>query len=64
MRITEVHFHIRGHREGLVLGHLQPAVPRQRAPQGRWELRTCQLSAATTAAVSLLGTFTSAVKRE
>ncbi len=33
MRITEVDFHIRGHREGLVLGHLQPAIPRQRAPQ-------------------------------
>jgi hypothetical protein len=37
MRITEVHLHIRGHRESLVLGHLQPPVPRQRAPQGRWE---------------------------
>jgi hypothetical protein len=38
MRITEVDFHIRGRREGLVFGHLQPAVPRQRAPQGCWEL--------------------------
>ena len=33
VRITEVDFYIRGHREGLVLGHLQPAIPRQRAPQ-------------------------------
>jgi hypothetical protein len=24
VRITEVHFHIRGHREGFVFGHLQP----------------------------------------
>ena len=36
--ITEVDFHIRGHREGLVLGHLQPAVPGQRSPQVCWEL--------------------------
>jgi hypothetical protein len=35
LRITEVHFHIRGHREVFVLGHLQSAVPRQRASQGR-----------------------------
>ena len=28
MRITEVDFHIRGHREGFVFCHLQPAVPR------------------------------------
>ncbi len=38
LRITEVDFHIRGHREALVFGHLQPSVPRQRAPQGRGEL--------------------------
>src|ERR1700722_16155113 len=31
--ITEVDFHIRGHREALVSGHLQPAIPGQRAPQ-------------------------------
>ena len=37
MRITEVDFHIRGHREGFVSGHLQPAIPRQRAPQGCWK---------------------------
>ena len=37
LRITEVHFHIRGHREALVLGHLQPTVPGQRAPQCRRE---------------------------
>jgi hypothetical protein len=30
-----IEFHIRSHREGLVFGHLQPAVPGQRAPQGR-----------------------------
>ncbi len=28
VRITEVDFHIRGHREGFVFCHLQPAVPR------------------------------------
>src|SRR5712664_1010790 len=38
VRITEVDFHIRGHREGFVFGHLQPTIPRQRAPQGCWEL--------------------------
>src|SRR5260370_3654713 len=38
LRITEVDFYIRGHREALVFGHLQPSVPRQRAPQGRGEL--------------------------
>ena len=27
VRITKVHFHIRGHCEGLVFGHLQPAGP-------------------------------------
>jgi len=27
--ITEVDFHIRGHREALVLGHLQATVPGQ-----------------------------------
>ena len=37
LRIAEVHFHIRGHCEGLVFGHLQPAVPGQRAPQGGGE---------------------------
>jgi hypothetical protein len=39
LRITEVDFHLRGHREALVFGHLQPSVPRQRAPQGHGELR-------------------------
>ena len=34
VRVTEVNFHICGHREGFVFGHLQPAIPRQRAPQG------------------------------
>jgi hypothetical protein len=34
VRITEVNFHIRGYREGFVFSHLQPAIPRQRAPQG------------------------------
>src|SRR5580698_5627103 len=33
VRITEINFHIRGHGEGLVLRHLQPAIPGQRAPQ-------------------------------
>ncbi len=37
MRITEVNFHIRVHREGPVFGHLQSAVPGQRTPQGRGE---------------------------
>jgi hypothetical protein len=64
LRITEVDFHIRGHRESLVFGHLQPAVPGQRAPQGRREFPNLPASAATTAAVSLLDTLTSAVKRE
>jgi hypothetical protein len=36
-RITEVHFHIRGHRESFVFGHLQPTVPGRRAPQCRRE---------------------------
>ena len=38
LRITEVDFYIRGHRDSFVLGHLQAAVPGQRAPQSRWEL--------------------------
>src|SRR5271168_2578564 len=33
VRITEINFHIRGYREGFVFSHLQPAIPRQRAPQ-------------------------------
>src|SRR5271154_1985529 len=37
VRIPEVHFHIRGYREGFVFSHLQPAVPRQRAPQSCWQ---------------------------
>ena len=37
LRITEVHFHIRGHRKVLVFGHFQSAVPRQRASQGSGE---------------------------
>lgn len=35
--ITEVDFHVGSHRKGLVFCHLQPSVPRQRAPQGSWE---------------------------
>ena len=38
LRITEEDFHLGGHREALVFGHLQPSVPGQRAPQGRGEL--------------------------
>jgi hypothetical protein len=38
VRITEVNFHIRSPREGLVFGHLQPTLPRRRAPQGCGEL--------------------------
>jgi len=38
LRITEVHFDVRGNSEALVLGHLQPAVPGQRAPQRRRKL--------------------------
>jgi hypothetical protein len=34
VRITEVDFHIRGHCEGFVFGHLQLAFPGQRPPQG------------------------------
>jgi hypothetical protein len=33
LRITEINFHIRGHCKGLVLGHLQSAIPGQRAAQ-------------------------------
>src|SRR5271156_1316260 len=33
VRIAEVDFHICGYREGFVFGHLQPAIPGQRAPQ-------------------------------
>ena len=33
--IAEVDLHIRGYRKLLVLGHLQPAIPGQRAAQGR-----------------------------
>jgi len=38
LRITEVHLHIGGHGEALVLGHLRPAIPGQRAPQRRRKL--------------------------
>jgi hypothetical protein len=38
LRIIEVNLHIRGDGEGLVLGHLQPAVPGLRAPQRRRKL--------------------------
>src|SRR4029077_4101970 len=34
LRIAEVDLDVRGYREGLVLGHLQSAIPRQRASQG------------------------------
>jgi hypothetical protein len=34
LRITEVDFHIRGHRKVLVFRHLQSPVPGQRASQG------------------------------
>ena len=34
VRIAEVDLHIRSYREALVFGHLQPAIPRQRPPQG------------------------------
>ena len=33
LRITQVDVHIGGHRKTFMLGHLQPAIPRQRAPQ-------------------------------
>jgi hypothetical protein len=45
LRITEVHSHIRGHREALVFGHFQPAVPGQRAPKGVSERATFRGSA-------------------
>ena len=35
--IAEVHFHIRGHCEVLVLGHLQSAIPGQRPSQRCWK---------------------------
>src|SRR5277367_1091341 len=35
--ITEVDLHIRGHTEGLVLGHLVSPIPRQRSAQRRGE---------------------------
>jgi hypothetical protein len=37
VRVTEVDFHIRGHREGFVFGHLQPAIPGQRSAAGMLE---------------------------
>jgi hypothetical protein len=37
LRIAEVDLHIRGYGESLVLGHLQPAISRQRASQGSGE---------------------------
>jgi len=33
LRIAEVDFHFRVYRESFVLGHFQPAIPGQRAPQ-------------------------------
>jgi len=33
LRITQVDLHIGGHRKTFMLGHLQPAIPRQRTPQ-------------------------------
>jgi hypothetical protein len=64
LRIAEVNLYIRGHGEAFVLGHLQPAVPSQRAPQRRRELSHVLAQGATTVAVSLPGTFTSMQKRE
>jgi hypothetical protein len=63
LRITEVHFHICGHREALMLGHLQTAIPLKERRRDAGSFRRCRLSAATTTAVSLLGTLTSAVTR-
>jgi len=37
LRIAEVDFDIRAHREGLVFGRLVPPIPGQRAPQDRGE---------------------------
>jgi IS30 family transposase len=34
LRIAEIDLHIRSDRKVLVSGHLQSAIPRQRAPQG------------------------------
>jgi hypothetical protein len=65
VRISEVDFHIRGYREGFVFSHLQPAIPRQRSPQGRWKpMNLPGRCGDDRAAVSLLRTLTRAVKRE
>jgi len=37
LRIAEIDLHIRSYRKVLVSGHLQSAIPRQRAPQGSGE---------------------------
>jgi hypothetical protein len=59
-----IDFHIGGHCEGLMFAicHPQFHVNVRRSAAG--SLRACRLSPATTTALSLLGTFTSAVKRE
>jgi hypothetical protein len=60
----KIDLHIGSYRKVLVSGHLQSAIPRQRAPQGGGELTNVPTHAVTTTAVSLLGTLISVAKRE
>jgi hypothetical protein len=64
LRIAEVNLYIGSHGEAFVLAISSPRsqVSERRNVAGSW--RTCWLSAATTVAVSLPGTFTSMQKRE
>ena len=52
------------YREGLVLGHLQPAVPRQRASQGSGEFANMLSMRQRQLPCFLLGTLISVAKRE
>jgi len=62
--IAEGHLDVGGDREAGVLGHLQPAVPGQRAAQLLRSMRIRLLSASVTERVSLPSTATSMTKRE
>jgi hypothetical protein len=54
----------RSYRKVLVFGHLQSAIPRQRAPQGSGEFTNMPTQCRHHTAVSLLGTLISIAKRE
>jgi hypothetical protein len=57
-------FYVGGYGKVLLIRHLQSAIPGQRRRRVAGSLRTCLLNAATTTAVSLLGTLISMRKRE